>query len=200
MENFILIVSSPSGAGKSSMVNGLLRRDPLLKRVVTATTRDPRSGEKNGRDYHFYSVKEFENAIKKNQMLEYAKVHNHYYGVPKKSFDEILAKNRIPVLVIDVQGAKTIQNYYKKDCVSVFVMPPSLEELKKRIKRRNDNTKDIKLRLMTAAKEIKKIKMYDYVIVNRDLTRSIQYLKCIVSAEKRKVNRKIKMLKKVKLL
>ncbi|MBT3393337.1 MAG: guanylate kinase [Elusimicrobiaceae bacterium] len=200
MQGFVLVVSSPSGAGKTTMVRKVLKTTSALERVVTATTREPRKRELNGKDYHFWTIKKFENAIKTGKMLEYAKVHNNYYGVSKKSVEDVLKRGGFPVLIIDVQGAQAIKKQYKENCVMVFIAPPSMKELENRIKKRNDDTKNISLRLKTAKKEMAKVKMYDYVIINEDLKIAVQRLRSIESAEKHKVWRKEKDLKKSKLI
>ena len=197
MKAFPIIVSSPSGAGKTTIIDAVLKRNKTVARVITATTRAPRTGEKNGVDYHFWTIKQFEQAIKKNQMLEWAQVHTSYYGIPKKSVDDLLKKNICPILVIDVQGARTVQKIYE-DAVLVFIIPPSLKELKKRILGRNDNTQDIELRLETAKKEVQELDHYHYVLLNADLKKAVDDMTGIVAAEQCKVARQD--LKKVKNL
>ena len=194
MKAFPIIVSSPSGAGKTNIVQAVLAQNKTLSRVVTATTREPRTGEKDGTDYYFWTIKKFESAIKKHQMLEWAKVHTNYYGTPKKSVDALIKKGICPVLVIDVQGARIVRKIYK-DAVSVFIIPPSLRELKKRILGRKDNTKDIEVRLKTAQKEMQDIDRYDYAIVNDDLQQAIKKIGSIICAEQSKVSRLDKKLK-----
>ncbi|MDR0953250.1 MAG: guanylate kinase [Elusimicrobiota bacterium] len=195
MESFPIIISSPSGGGKTTIVNALLAQDKNLSRVITATTRAPRSGEKNGKDYHFWPKAKFETAIKNKQMAEWAKVHVDYYGVPKACVDEVLKKGKCPVLVIDVQGAKTIRKHYK-DAVSIFIAPPSFKTLASRIKARNDNTKDVKIRLNNAKEEMKQAKFYDYVVVNDVLPKAITLCQAIIIAEHQKTKRKdLKVIK-----
>lgn len=194
MKPFPIIVSSPSGGGKTTVVQRLLRRDKTLRRVVTATTRAPRDGEKNGRDYHFWTEKQFQNAVKKGQMLEWAKVHAHYYGIPKKSVDGVLKEGRCPVLVIDVQGAKTVSGKYPQ-AVKIFIVPPSLDILKKRIAARKDHTQDVALRLRTAKKELKEIKNYHYVVLNDKLERAVADTAAVIRAEQLKTERNIQDLK-----
>ena len=194
MKPFPIIVSSPSGGGKTTVVLRLLRRDKTLRRVVTATTRAPRDGEKNGRDYHFWTEKQFQDAVKKGQMLEWAKVHAHYYGIPKKSVDGVLKEGRCPVLVIDVQGAKTVSGKYPQ-AVKIFIVPPSLDILKKRIAARKDHTQDVALRLRTAKKELKEIKNYHYVVLNDKLERAVADTAAVIRAEQLKTERNIQDLK-----
>lgn len=194
MECFPIIVSSPSGGGKTTIVAELLRQDKTLSRVITATTRSPRKGEKHGRDYFFRSVAEFESAIKNNKMAEWAKVHVNYYGIPKSSFEEPIKKGKCPVLVIDVQGAKTVKKIFK-DAVSIFVAPPNLKELKKRIAARNDGTTDIEVRLNTAKKELKQMKGYDYLVINDILEDAVKDCAAIIKAERLKIKRQADLIK-----
>jgi len=194
MDAFPIIVSSPSGAGKTTIVQALLAQNKTLSRIITATTREPRSGETDGVDYHFWTLKQFERAIAKKQMLEWAQVHTNYYGTPKKSVNDLLKKGICPVLVIDVQGARVVRKAYPT-AVSVFIIPPSLKELKKRILGRKDNTKDIEVRLKTAKKEMQDLPRYDYAVVNDNLEDAIAKVQSIVSAEQSKVCRLDKKLK-----
>lgn len=197
MKPFPIIVSSPSGAGKTTIVDAVLKRDKSVSRVITATTRVPRTGEKNGVDYHFWTIKQFEQAIKKGQMLEWAQVHTHYYGIPKKSVDDLMKKGICPILVIDVQGARTVKAQYP-NAATVFIVPPSLKELKNRILRRNDNTQDIEIRLETAKKEMQELDRYDYALLNDELAEAVDKMAGIVAAEQCRVCRqdlKIKNLK-----
>ncbi len=190
MECFPIIISAPSGGGKTSIVSRLLE-DGKLSRVITATTRAPRKGEKNGKDYHFWSEKQFENAVKKDEMAEWAKVHVNYYGIPKSSLDKLIKRGKHPVLVIDVQGAKTVKKIYK-NAVSIFITPPSFAELKKRIAARNDGTTDVKARLESAKKELKCIKNYDYLVINDVFEQAVADCRAIIQAERLKVKRQNK--------
>lgn len=197
MKAFPIIVSSPSGAGKTTIVDAVLKRDKTVARVVTATTRAPRTGEKDGVDYHFWTIKQFEQAIKKGQMLEWAQVHTHYYGIPKKSVEGLLKKDICPILVIDVQGARTMLKEYP-DAVTVFIVPPSLKELKKRILGRNDNTQDIELRLETAKKEMLELDHYNYALLNDELSEAVDKMAGIVAAEQCRVSRQDDSIKNLK--
>ena len=185
---FALVISSPSGGGKTTVTTELLKKDKNLKRVVTATTRKPRIGEVNKRDYHFWSEDKFKKAIDKKLMAEWAKVHSFYYGVPKAELDSTVKKGKIPVLVIDVQGAKTIKKLYPS-AVLIFLMPPSLKELKKRLLSRKDNSKDTTKRLKTAKSEIKKLPMYDYLVINNKVKNAAEDIKTIITAERLKTAR-----------
>lgn len=195
MRAFPIIISSPSGGGKTTVVQQLLRGNKTLSRVVTATTRAPRKGEKNGRDYHFWTEKQFLSAIKKGHMLEWAHVHTSYYGIPKSSVEGLIKKGIFPVLVIDVQGAKTVSKKYPQ-AVKIFIVPPSLSVLKERIKARNDNTQDIALRLRTAKAELKEMPHYDYAVLNQELKTAVADTRSIIRTEQLKMKRCLNDLKK----
>ncbi|MBQ7908107.1 MAG: guanylate kinase [Elusimicrobiaceae bacterium] len=199
MKPFPIIISSPSGGGKTTVVERLLKKDKTLCRVVTATTRAPRTGEKDGKDYHFWTEKQFLSAVKKGQMLEWAKVHVNYYGIPKKSVDGLIKQGVCPVLVIDVQGAKTVSAKYPQ-AVKIFILPPSLDVLKARIAARKDNTQNVEVRLKTAKKELKEVGHYDYVVLNDDLKKAVLDTAAIVRAEQLKTHRNLKDLKQSKVI
>lgn len=174
----------------------LLKKDKTISRVVTATTRAPRDGEKDGKDYHFWTEAQFLRAVKKGQMLEWAKVHAHYYGIPKTSVNAVLKRGLCPVLVIDVQGAKTVSAQYPQ-AVKIFILPPSLRVLRERIAARKDNTQDVALRLKTAQKEIKEIGRYDYAVMNDELKNAVADAACIIRAERLKTARNAKKFKTI---
>ncbi len=194
MKPFPIIISSPSGGGKTTVVERLLKKDKTLSRVVTATTRAPRDGEKDGKDYHFWTEAQFLRAVKRGQMLEWAKVHANYYGIPKTSVNAVLKQGRCPVLVIDVQGAKTVSAQYPQ-AVKIFILPPSLSVLRERIAARKDHTQNVELRLQTAKKEMKEIGRYDYAVMNDELKNAVADAACIIRAERLKTARKAKNLK-----
>ncbi len=170
-KNKIIIISGPSGVGKSTAVKALLRRRSDLERVVTYTTRQPRPGEVNGRDYYFVSQTEFIKKIKAGELLEYAKVHNHYYGTPRSRVEKILKAGRQPVLVVDVQGAASVKSKFNRNRLKlIFILPETKKELRQRIMRRTtseNNSHDLRLRLANAEREMRAAEMYDYRIINK---------------------------------
>lgn len=186
----LFIVSAPAGTGKTTLVEKLVEELPHAVRSISYTTRPPRAGEKDGRDYHFVSFQEFHRKIEKGEFLEYAEVFGHFYGTAKKCVDSLLNKNLDTVLVIDTQGALAL----KKSCkgVYIFLSPPSIEELKERLQKRNtESLKELELRLSWAKQEINKANHYDYHLINQDLDETYQALKSIFVAERLKKQSKM---------
>ena len=187
---FAVVVSSPSGGGKTTLVNALLAEEPLVTRVVTATTRAPRLGEKDGVDYHFWTKARFEREIRTGGLIEHARVFDKCYGVPRKAVADALRRGKIPVLVIDVQGARTVARKFK-DAVLIFVLPPSWKTLEKRLRGRRDGTNNIALRLETARAEITQAEHYGYIVVNNDIDKAVGEISAIITAEKMKTSRRL---------
>lgn len=185
----IIIVSAPSGAGKTSICDAIIKDDKNIVYSVSTTTRAPRTGEKNGREYFFVDEKTFKQDIKSGKFAEWAKVHDNYYGTSKKVLHGTLSKGRDVLLDIDVQGALNIKKQYKH-ALMLFIMTPTLEELKNRlIKRNKDSVKTIKTRIENAKKEIKYICKYDYLIINDKLKESISNVKAVIKAERLSIKR-----------
>lgn len=187
MKGELFIISAPAGGGKTTIVNMLLKEVPNLERVITCTTRKPREGEKDKIDYFFLSKEEFEQGIKNGKFLEYAKVHDNYYGTPKDEVEKLLSEGKDLILVIDVQGMKQIKE--KMDIVSIFILPPSLDELINRMKKRGEPEEEIKKRLETAKREIPQWKYYDYIVINDVLEQAKEDIKSIILSRRLKRER-----------
>jgi len=184
----LFIISSPAGAGKTTLTNLLLEEDEKLKRVITYTTRKKRKNEIDGVDYVFVTKEVFELMIKENAFLEYAIVHGNYYGTPKKETFELLNQGYDVILVIDVQGMKQIKSVIP-EAISVFILPLSLKELESRMRIRGESEEEIQKRLETAEREIPHWKEYDYVIINENLLESKENLSHIIKSQRFKRQR-----------
>jgi len=187
----VFIISAPSGSGKSTLVNELRRAVDRLDFSISYTTRPPRGSEQNGREYYLVSRQEFERMLAADEFLEHADVFGHYYGTAKRFLREAQARDNDLLLDIDVQGAAQIKQKMP-EAVSVFVLPPSREELERRLRRRSQaehmaSEEVIQRRLHTASKEIENWPKYDYILVNDRLEYSIDQLKAIVLCEREPV-------------
>lgn len=188
-EGVLLVLSSPSGAGKTTISAKLLERSINLVRSVSMTTRKPRSGEINGKDYFFVTEEKFHELCKAGQMLEYAKVFENFYGIPRDFIEQNLSSGISVLLSIDWQGAFHLFKLMRKKVVSVFILPPSMEELRLRLQKLqyNSNSADeIERRLAEAQKEISKRDKYDYVIINDDIDKSVEEISSILNKERLK--------------
>ena len=182
----VYIISAPSGSGKSTLVNKVRKIVPGLKFSISYTTRAPRAGEQNGREYFFVSPAEFEEMIRKDEFLEHAKFDGNYYGTAHRFLALADQEGRDLLLDIDVQGAAQIKGRIA-DAVSIFIMPPNRRELEKRLRTRSLDTEEvIQRRLVTASREIENYDKYDYILVNDRLEESIDALKSILLAERLK--------------
>ena len=186
----LIVVSGPSGAGKDSIINKLKRKkDMNIWISISATTRDKREKEIDGKDYYFIDKNEFENRIKKGCFLEYAEYNNNYYGTPKDKIDEYLDNGIDVVLIIEIQGALQIKEIVD-EALFIFIMPPSMQELKKRLIDRKTESKDkIIKRFKKAYQEINEVTKYNYVVVNDDLNKAVDKVQSIIKAEKCRVDR-----------
>lgn len=186
----LIVISGPSGVGKDTLCNKLLNSRNNMWISVSTTTRDKRPSEKEGIDYYYISKSDFEDRIKNNEFLEYAKVHNNdYYGTPKKPIYEKLDKGIDVILVIDIVGAKNVKKIFK-DAIFIFILPPSMKELKNRIVRRDTESKEKMLaRFKKAYKEINALSKYNYVVVNDTIENAVDKIDAIIEAEKCRVDR-----------
>ena len=182
----LFVVAAPSGAGKSSLVNALLELDSLVKPSVSHTTRPPRGQEKNGREYYFVTPTEFDAMVQADGFVEWAEVHGHRYGTSRQAIAQRMEQGSDVVLEIDFQGAMTIKRVFA-NAVSVFILPPSWEELRARLERRGeDSPETIELRLLNAALEVAQVHHFDFVIINELFDRALFDLKAIVHAQRLK--------------
>lgn len=181
----MLVLSSPSGAGKSTIARNLLESDPNISLSVSVTTRPRRGSEIEGVHYHFLTRREFELARDNDSLLEWAQVHGNFYGTPREPAEAALAQGRDMLFDIDWQGAQQVQEKMRADIVSIFILPPSMAELKLRLQRRaEDSAEAIAMRLQNAKVEIEHWREYDYVVVNDDLDRAFASVVAIVNAER----------------
>jgi guanylate kinase len=188
----MLVLSSPSGAGKTTLSRMLLKADRGVELSVSVTTRVKRRGEINRRDYHFIDRGRFNAMVKSGDLLEWAEVFNHCYGTPRRPVEKALRAGRDVLFDIDWQGTQQLREKARDDLVSVFILPPSATELERRLKRRAQDSKDvIKSRMAKAAGEMSHWPEYDYVVVNRDIDEAFSEVRAILGAERRKRERQI---------
>ena len=189
-----LVLSSPSGAGKTSLSRKLLERNKKLFLSVSCTTRPPRPGEINESDYFFVEESKFNEMQKNNEFLESAKVFDHYYGTPKKPIMDALDSGMDILFDIDWQGTQQLMNSLQDDLIKVFVLPPSAKELERRLLQRNQDSDEIvKGRMSKASNEISHYAEYDYIIINENFEESLSKIESIIIAEGLKRSRQIKI-------
>ncbi len=195
----MMILSSPSGAGKTTLADRLLRRDDKLELSVSATTRAPRPGEVEGEDYYFKTIPEFERMRSEGEFLESALVFGNYYGTPKGPVDAAMAEGRDVLFDIDWQGAQQIAQRAPNDVVKVFILPPSREELERRLRSRNQDPEEVvRNRMAKADAEISHWAEYEYVVVNEDIDASLERLRAILTAERQKRDRQTSLAERVR--
>ena len=197
----MLVLSSPSGAGKTSIARSLLTRDKEINISVSATTRPRRPGEAEGKDYYFVDEEKFKTDINKGLFLEYARVFDHYYGTPLGLVQKLLSSGCDVLFDIDWQGTQQIKAKARDDLVSIFVLPPSTAELEKRlITRAQDSAEVVAGRMARAADEMSHYPEYDYIIVNHDLNQSIDAVHTILKAERLRRSRQASLTEFMKQL
>lgn len=184
-KGFLVIISAPSGAGKSSVCQGLRTRDRSLRYSVSCSTRTPRPGEKDGKHYHFLSKDEFRRRVRRGEFLEWAEVHGNFYGTPRRFIDEATKAGRVILLDIDVQGAETIARRRRGD-VTVFILPPSWKTLERRLRLRRDSSDSIRTRLANARGELEAAPRYDYWVTNDRLEKAVDHVAAVIEAERLK--------------
>ncbi len=188
-KGIIFVVSAPSGGGKSTVLRAILQADPTLSYSISATTRPARGSETHGKDYFFLTPEEFQAQIEQDGFIEYAKVHGNYYGTLKSEVDRKLQQHEDVILDIDVQGSLRLKSE-RPETVLIFILPPSIATLEKRLRSRGlDDEAAMKTRLQNARNEIRYAQLYDYVLVNEDLERTIASINAIVAAERMKSHR-----------
>jgi len=188
----MMVLSSPSGAGKTTISRRLLEADDEINLSISVTTRAPRKGEVDGRDYTFIDATEFNLLVNRDQLLEHAKVFGNYYGTPRPPVEKTLAEGRDVLFDIDWQGTQQLAERARDDLVSIFILPPSWFELERRLfSRAQDDPAEINRRMAKASDEMSHWAEYDYVIVNRDLDQSVEAVRSILLAERLKRRRQI---------
>jgi len=199
----MLVLSSPSGAGKTTLSRQLLENDPYIQLSISYTTRPKRPSERDGADYHFVDTATFRGMVERREFLEYAEVFGNYYGTPRAPVDAALSAGLDILFDIDWQGTQQLRDQDKEraDLVTVFVLPPSTRELEKRLITRAQDSKEVLAqRMAKAADEMSRWDAYDYVVINRDIATSVLQLKSILTAERLKRTRQVGLSGFVKAL
>jgi len=185
------VLSGPSGVGKDAVLDGLKRSGRPFHYAVTATTRPQRQGEKDGVDYHFVSPEKFQEMVKRGELLERAQVYGNLYGVPRREVEQALKEGHDVIVKADVQGAATIKGIAPQ-ALLIFVAPPSMEELVARLRQRqSESSVDLNRRIETAHEEMKRLPIFDYVVVNDEVERAVAEIEAIITAEKCRVNPRV---------
>lgn len=197
-KGLLFVVSAPAGCGKDTILEQLFKKTDTVGYSVSATTRAPREGEVDGVHYHFRTRDEFERMIKDGEVLEYTEYCGNYYGTPRKGVEDLLAEGKDVILKIEVEGAMNIKRIFPECCL-VFILPPSLAELERRLRKRGTETEDkIILRTKQAKSELEFAKNYDYYIVNGELEVAVDDLLAVIRAEKLRAARNAELLRSIK--
>jgi guanylate kinase len=194
---FPMVLSAPSGGGKTAIREKLLRLDERLRFNVTCTTRAKRPGEKDGRDYYFVTPEEFGRLRRSGKLLEWARVHGNLYGTPVRPVESLVRNGFIPVMTIDVKGARSVKKVFP-GAVTVFLLPPDLNTLVKRLRSRGEPETGIKVRLETAKKELKAAASFDYLVINDRLDEAVNEIRKIAEAEAAGMPRRLPAIERFK--
>lgn len=190
----MLVLSSPSGAGKSTIARAVLERDPDIAMSVSCTTRPPRPGEVDGTDYHFVGVEKFQDMVAAGQFLEHARVFDNFYGTPRGPVEDALRAGRDVLFDIDWQGTQQLAQNARADLVTVFILPPSVEELERRLRSRAQDTEEVvRKRMDKAGDEMSHWPEYDYILLNTEVDRSIARVRSILDSERLRRARQVGM-------
>lgn len=190
-KGMLVVISAPSGAGKTTIAEGLLSRDNKVQRSISVTTRAPREGEVDGEDYYFLNQEQFQEKLANNDFVEHAELFGNHYGTLRSTIDEAVEDGLDMLFVIGGQGNKQLQTLYSEDMVRIFVLPPSFKDLKSRLEfRRTESVDVVQTRLKKAATEIGFWEDYDYVVINKDIEPTIQAVHEIIKAERLKRHRR----------
>jgi guanylate kinase len=188
----MFVLSSPSGAGKTTITRALLKNNPDLEISISATTRQKRPGEVDGQDYYFVDIPSFNGMVDNSEMLEHAKVFGNYYGTPRQPVEEALARGQDVIFDIDWQGTQQLREIARDDLVTVFLLPPSAKELERRLRARAQDTEEtIRHRMDKASDEMTHYSEYDYVLINNNVDVSIRQAQLILDAERLKRHRTV---------
>jgi guanylate kinase len=186
----MFVLSSPSGAGKTTITRALLNNNPDLEISISATTRPRRPGETDGQDYYFVDITQFNQMVEGGEMLEHAKVFNNYYGTPRLPVEQALARGHDVIFDIDWQGTQQLREIARDDLVTVFILPPNSKELERRLRSRaQDNEETIRHRMDKASDEMTHYSEYDYVLINNNVELAIHQAQLILDAERLKRHR-----------
>lgn len=184
------VLSSPSGAGKTTITRAILEQNANMIMSISATTRPRRPGEVQNQDYHFIEPSEFDDMVNNGEMLEHAKVFGHYYGTPRQPVEDALAKGKDVIFDIDWQGTQQLREIANDDLVTVFLLPPSRQELERRLRARaRDSEEEIRSRMAKASDEMTHYSEYDYVLINQDIDEAISRAQTILNTERLKRHR-----------